>query len=307
MEGMGSTLGGRVTNKVASKVRGAAHATSYRLRQARYWPNLPQLSASHRAIVREIEDRGVATRALRELELASNDALFSVMHEVSRALDEATRDDLEYEVGFEHCTPLNPSDVASRFPEVYLWGLDEALLDLIETCVGLPIAYHGVIARRELVDGRGVGTRLWHKDADDVNIIRVSVYLNDVLDDDDGPFQYVPKKMTPPYREFRGAGAIRDELMARVVPESRWQKCLGPAGTVIFGAVAKVLHSGRVPKRPRKALSYYYTSTQPTQEELCRKFSFEKGLSSLRLEGPLSERQRSCLWKYAAYLPPIAG
>jgi hypothetical protein len=307
MDGIESVIDRQFAKKVASKIRGAAHATTYKLRQVQHRPNLPRLSDSNLEIVREIEDQGVATRALQDLDFRSNAQLSAVIDDVSRALDEASREDIEYDVGFEHCVPLNPSDIAARFPELFLWGLDETLLDLIETCIGLPIAYHGVIARKELVDGKGVGTRLWHKDADDVNVIRVTVYLNDVLDDDAGPFQYLPKPLTPSYREFRGVDAIRDDVMARVVPESRWKRCLGPKGTVLFGAVAQVLHCGRMPKRPRKAVSYYYTSTDPLKEELCRKFSFEKGLSSLRLERPLTERQRKSLWKYAAYLPPIAG
>lgn len=296
-----------LTGRVSKKVRTAARATAYKLRQAKHRPTLPSLASSSLAILREIEERGVATRRLGELGFSSDARLAAVLDDVADALDEVSHDGMEYEAGFEHCVPLNPSAIAERFPDLFLWGLDEEVLDLVEACVGLPIAYHGVIARKDLVDGKGVGTRLWHQDQDDVDVIRVSVYLNDVLDDDGGPFQYVPRHLTPSYRAFRGADAIDDAVMARVVPEHEWERCLGPKGTVIFGAVSRVLHAGRMPKRPRKAVSFYYTSTDPLREDLCRKFSFEKGLSSLRLAQPLTERQRSCLWKYAAYLPPEAG
>ena len=302
-----TTTDARLAMKVADKLRSAAQTTAYKLRQVQHRARLPRISASSLELVREIEAQGVATRALEELDFPSNAQLLSVLDEVAAALDEAKRDEIEYEEGFEHCTPLNPSDVAVRFPKLYLWGLDEALLDLVEVCIGTPIAYHGVIARMDLADGRRIGTRIWHRDQDDVKVIRVSIYLNDVFDREGGPFQYVPRHLTPPERALRGLGSILDEDMARVVPESRWTRCFGPKGTVIIGDVADILHCGHLPARPRKALSYYYTTAEPRKEELCRKFSFEKGVPSLRLDEPLTERQRNCLWKYAAYLPPNAG
>jgi hypothetical protein len=92
--------------------------------------------------------------------------------------------------------------------------------------------------------------------------------------------------------------------MRRVVPEDRWRRCFGPAGTVIFGAVAKIFHHGKIPRHPRKVCSYYYTSRHPKNEELCREYSFQSGMSELNVS--LSQRQRRCLWEYEELLPEQA-
>jgi hypothetical protein len=292
--------------KVRKRVRRAAVATRYGFTQLRHLGDRPKLTAVGRRVVDDLAAEGIAMVHVEDLGLASTAGLLRTIDRVNDELEEIARtpparNTIEYAMGFEHSVPINPSRIATQYPELFSWGLDDGLLDIVENCLGLPSAYHGVCVRRELVDGKFTGTRLWHMDSEDLNTIRVMIYLNDVLDDAGGPFEYVPKPLTPAYRRFVDDEDITDDRMNAVVPASEWKRCLGKRGTVIFGAVAKIFHHGKLPFNPRKMVSYYYTSRKPYDEALCRQFSFETGVPQLQL--PLSPRQYACMWKYAELLP----
>lgn len=294
----------KITSKAVTKVNDLLSSANYGLNQVKHLKNLPPLSPIGNKIVQEINQEGVSVVSLEQLGFLSNPALLKSMEMAVKDLDELSarkKCSLEYNSGFEHCIPINPRQIATRYPELFLWGLDESLLDIIENCIGLPIAYHGVIVRKEIVDGQQIGSRVWHTDHEDVNIIRVSIYLTDVLDDEAGPFEYIPRSSSPSYRDFKGVASITDEEMHKVVPSSQWKACKGAAGTVIFGAVSKVFHHGKTPLKERVAASFFYTSTSPTNEKLCREYSFQSGIPLIT--APLTERQRQCLWKYQDLLP----
>lgn len=293
-----------LTRRLAKRVREAASWTRHRADQLRHLARRPPLTAVGRHILAELRREGVATVPLEELRFASSPALLAAMPRACQQLDRMTHEParrLEYEEGFDHCIPINPSTIASELPELFMWGLDESLLDVVERYLGLEVAYHGVCVRKELLDGGLVGTRLWHRDNEDLQVIRVMIYLSDVLDDESGPFEYIPRHSSPTYRDFRGVEAITDAHMKRVVPEWRWRRAKGPRGTVIFGAVAEVFHHGKVPATARKMASFYYTSRHPTNPTLCRMFSFESGIP--HMYEPLTDRQRACLWSYQELLP----
>lgn len=298
----------RVAGRVRRELKEAVGLTNYRLKQRFHAPQLPELSPLGRHIVDEANQTGVSVVHLDDLSLRSNAALKKVMPRAVADLDAMAQDgshveQMDYAEGFAHCVPLNPKHVAKTYPELYLWGLDEGVLDIVENLIGLPVAYHGVVTRKELVDGEFTGSRRWHRDMEDRNIIRISLYLTDVLDLDSGPFEYVPLALSPPDRKFKGfEGRIDSDVMRGIVPESQWRQCIGPAGTLIFGAVAQIYHHGRVPKRPRCAASFYYTSREPTEEVLCRENSFQTGMPYIDPTG-LTQRQRECLWHYSELLP----
>ncbi|MFQ4141356.1 hypothetical protein [Chlorogloeopsis sp. ULAP02] len=293
----------KILNKVERKLAQLTSSYIYRTKQITHARKLPVISEIGRCIVRELNREGVAVLHLRELPFSSNVSLLNAMEKAVKDLHEASPDSprlTEYRTGFEHCIPINPTRIAMYYPELFLWGLDEQLLDIIENCIGLPPAYHGVILRKEIVDEQQVGSRIWHQDQDDRNIIRVSIYLNDV-DEKGGAFEYIPRSLTPSIRTFKYGPNILDEHMEEVIPSSKWKTCTGPAGTVVFAAAAKIFHHGKMPSKERMAASFYYTSRNPSNEKLCREFSFQSGIPFIFQ--PLTKRQRECLWKYQELLP----
>lgn len=292
--------------KIENRITKARSGLSYRLEQMKYAAKRPALSETDRQIVQEINREGVAIRSIESIDLLSSQLFQQVSKSVVQELKNIPSikpEETEYKVGFRHCIPINPTKIAKKYPALYLWGLNERILDIVENCIGLPVAYHGVIARKEINDGQQIGTRLWHQDQDDRNIIRITIYLNDV-GINDGPFEYISKPLTPSIRAFKKTNyVISDEAMAKVVPPSKWKACTGPAGTIIFAAAAKVFHHGRVPSsgNERIAVSYHYTSRQPTQAELCKTFSFKTGIPCLTQR--FSARQLAALWEYRELLP----
>lgn len=102
-------------------------------------------------------------------------------------------------------------------------------------------------------------SQLWHRDRDDRYIVKVFVYLSDV-DESAGPFTYAPGthlkgsvRGEPRYVLDRPGGPkrSRDAEMAEVVPEDRWVKAVGPAGTIIFADTRGYHCGGRARGRDR--------------------------------------------------------
>ena len=91
--------------------------------------------------------------------------------------------------------PRLPNRRLMDFPEIYMWGLERRLLDLIENYVGLPIRYHGADLRREVADGKLNDVRQWHIDAEDRRMFKCILYLNDV-EEGGGPFMFLPRGVT---------------------------------------------------------------------------------------------------------------
>jgi hypothetical protein len=292
-------FGQRLSRKVG-RMRALA---DYRLRQVRHRDALPPIGSVGKRILHDLAFDGVSAVRLEDLNFAANAAFWKAAQaavEELRPMTLADASDIEYNSGFDHCVPLNPSRIASAYPALYTWGLDEGLLDIVENHIGTPIAYHGVIVRKEILDGDQVGTRGWHMDGEDHDITRVSVYLTDVNEPDAGAFEYIPASISPSHRQL-GAGFINDDRMREVVPQWQWKACTGAAGTVLFTSVAHIFHRGRIPNTERVAASFYYTSRHPTNPDLCREYSFAPGMPSLNVT--LTPRQLDCLWEYRALLP----
>ena len=151
-------------------------------------------------------------------------------------------------------TDLAPGDLLARLPALYLFGLSTTLLAIAEQYLRLPVAYHGAVLRRSLVDGNQVGPRLWHRDGEDRHVLRSVVYLNDV-DEDGGPFEYVPRGVagaTP--RVVAQGGQRSDDEMAALVPREFWRRCVGPAGTVVLADSAQVFHHESLQRRTERAV-----------------------------------------------------
>lgn len=296
-----SSLTGKARNKINRIMRTIFSLFRYRLRQVLYAlnssSNVPVVGYK---ILNSINHEGVAIFDLDDLGIPSTPFFLEA---VDKALEDADAfsDSLsiEYNTGFDNFSPINPTYIARKYPAIYLWGLDEKLIDIIEHCMGLPIAYHGVTIRKDFVNSQQTGPRAWHKDCEDINTIRIMIYLNDVLDNNGGPFEYIPKSLSPSYKHFKwlslqGEDEILDKHMKRVVNPSEWKTCIGPKNTAIVFSGAKFFHHGKVPLSERITATYCYTSREPQNKEICLINSFHKGLSLIKY--PLTERQKMCIY-----------
>ncbi|GAX44643.1 hypothetical protein NIES4075_56620 [Tolypothrix sp. NIES-4075] len=252
--------------------------------------NLPVLSTSDRALVETIKRDGVVITSLSALGIPSNPRFFQVakklMSEISKSISGQKN---EFVV---HAT----SQQLMEHPEIFLWGLEQRLLNIVENYLGLPVAYQGVFFRRDIANEVAIKSRLWHIDMEDRKVLKIIVYLNDI-NDDGGPFQYIPQSLTSTVArslKYR-SGYITDETMQQALSPSNWKSCTGLAGTVIFAATGSIFHRGKTPVADdRFAVFFDYTSRQPKQTFYSTLSLNQENLLSLVKN--LSKAQKDCVF-----------
>ena len=118
-------------------------------------------------------------------------------------------------------------------PEIFLWGLEERLLNIVENYIGLPVLYHGADFRREIADGQAIGPRQWHLDVEDYRMVKIILYLNEV-GLNGGPFEYISRYSTSSLCQTLkySSGFVPDEVIKTVIPTSNWKSCTGRSGTL---------------------------------------------------------------------------
>jgi hypothetical protein len=166
-------------------------------------------------------------------------------------------------------TDLSLEALLARLPEFYLLGLNARLLSVAEQYLRVPVAYHGAVLRRSFADAHAAGPRLWHRDIEDLHVLRTVVYLSDV-EEEHGPFEYIPRHNRPVRRALRRGAPLRtDEEMRAVVPAAQWRRVTGPAGTVVIADSARTFHhQSRQRGGQRTVLMLGHASRRPSGRPL---------------------------------------
>lgn len=284
-------------NQIKNKVHRRLSGLKYKARLAKHSVSIPSLSSSDRKIVDALGNEGVCVTSLDALALPHTPLMLEAVESLLPNRETVKGSELEgrYFALDTYTVHANYTQMARDYPEIYLWGLQDRMLNIIENYIGLPVALLGADVRQDIAKGKDIGSRRWHKDGEDRRVVRVIIYLNDVSTDGVA-FEYIPKYLTPPNLT---RGILLDEEMEKIVPQSNWKQCLGPAGTVVFAATSSILHHGKVfveSGTDRMALFYAYTSRKPTQPDICKPHFSKEGMSFL--EGKLSQRQRECIFWY---------
>lgn len=236
----------------------------YGVRRMRSRPALPPLPARDRPIVEALEYSGAYVTSLEELGIDGSDAILMAGDQITWALAERP-------VAEGRFTVSGTREDIDRHSALIRWGLDERLLGIVSNYIGMPIAYRGLTVRRDIVGGPENETRMWHRDNEDNRIVKIIVYLNG-LDENDGPFEYLPRFRTPPSWRvpFIDSSRVTEQEMLKLVPRTEWRACTGPRGTVVIVDTCRVFHRGRVASREdRRTLFYCYNSQQPLNPQWC--------------------------------------
>lgn len=269
---------------------------NYKVQKAVHQRTLPALSVSERAIVRGLEHEGVYVTSLDALGIPGSDRLLkaarTAMQTISPTL--SPDPDNEWYVG-NYANQLGTIDMASRYPDIYLWGIQQRLVTIIGHYIQQPVAYLATNLRRDIANGKQVGTRIWHRDSEDWRMLKVIIYLNDT-DDEGGPFEYIPKSLTPADGAFDHAGPLMDSTMQQIIPQSLWKSCTGAAGTVIFVDTAAVFHHGKVPQTERYSLFFTYTSKRPLWLEPYQQF-FNTENAQILTQHLTRQQKQHILWR----------
>ncbi|QIR38431.1 phytanoyl-CoA dioxygenase [Tolypothrix sp. PCC 7910] len=235
--------------------------------------NLPSLAECDRAILKALKKDGVYATTLSDLGLNSTSKLLQAAYHQLSQMEKANNDELD-----ERWPQIY---TVTDIPAISAWATEKRLLNIIENYIGLPVKFHGVHLRKDFPSDHQFGTLLWHSDAEDRRIIKIFLSLKDV-DEKTGPFEYIPRSLTSLFRwqyywlyyklwqsSYMG---IDDEIVKKVIPQSAWKSCKGPAGTVIFADTKNVLHHGTVRTEERVTLFFCYTANPPERPELCTQY-----------------------------------
>jgi hypothetical protein len=250
-------------------VVGAKHALRQKIEDVAYW----RRRRSHRFWRAALAGHDLTiVEALRRSggHVTSLDALgIPGTAEMMAAADEVFRSIADRPAGKGGFIASAPQAEIDHHPALIRWGLSERLLDIVDCYISMPVDYRGLTARRDIKGGDALETRLWHRDFEDLKIVKAIVYVNDV-DQGGGAYEFIPRPQLPIWRVAPLGGRIDETAMRRVVPQSAWRTCGGPRGTVVFSDTCSVYHRGTIAhSEDRKALFFCYNSRTPRSPEHC--------------------------------------
>ena len=150
-------------------------------------------------------------------------------------------------------------------------ALDVKLLEIVASYLGLWPCLHSVAGWLNYpTDTPAETSQLWHRDPEDLKIIKVFIYLQDV-GEEQGPFTYVPK--TQPFGSLAPRALtvqskrVDDARMQKYFAPERWRVCTGPAGTMILADTVGFHRGGKPSKGTRLLVTFTYTSEIPFVEQ----------------------------------------
>lgn len=276
---------------------------SHRLQSLAYLGAWSGTGVQEARVIADLEHEGVHVTSIEEL--LGDDAggqirdTFGVAAELTREASQSASGTWTQRAS---STDLRPDVLLTRIPALYLLGLNSRLLSLAHHYLRLPVAYHGAVVRYSKIDGGGVGTRLWHQDAEDFHVFRVLVYMNDVSPGG-GPFEYIPRHCGPRYKDFpSNTYVLTNEQMCRIVPPERWKRVYGPAGTVVIADTAQVFHHEALQTdRERMVTMIGYSSRRPRALQLAMThFPTESLAGMLKAVVPPAQHAHVFNWRRAS-------
>lgn len=156
-------------------------------------------------------------------------------------------------------------------PEFFVkFFLSDEVLDIVNLCYGMfsrlnyVDTWHNVTAAD---DDPLYDTEIWHRDHEDMKIIKVFVYLSNV-DETAGPFSYIKRThqqgktghinpVNPPLGVLFNERQIADFTLPE---QSNLLVCTGKPGTIIFSDTTGIHKGGRATGTARTVLVAFYTS-----------------------------------------------
>ena len=252
--------------------------------------NLPPLSPEDIDLVNLVKKEGVVITTLDKLGITSTPDLVQsaqiIMPKISQNILSHSNEITIY---------ASPQQIM-EYPKIFLWGLEQRLLNIVENFLGLPVAYQGVYLRRDIANQLEAGSRLWHIDKEDRKILKVIIYLNDVSEDD-GPFEYISKSLTSKIAQSLKytSGYIPDKIMQKFVSSEFYKSCTGISSTVIIADTASIFHRGKPPITSNRFTIFFDYITRRYKQVLYGTSTLSKK-DLLVLSQHLSETQKKCIF-----------
>lgn len=147
-------------------------------------------------------------------------------------------------------------------------ALDQRLLEIVASYFGLWPTLHAVASWLNYpTDEPPAVSQLWHRDPEDLQIVKVFIYLSDV-GEESGPFSYIPRTHSfgaevERARQCEASKRLSNEEMGRVFGPSTWKVCTGSADTMIVADTIGYHRGGKPTSGVRILVTFTYTSATP--------------------------------------------
>ena len=149
--------------------------------------------------------------------------------------------------------------------ELLKLALDPKLLEIVSGYLGLWPCLHSIGAWLNYpTDEPASLSQLWHRDPEDLKLVKVFIYLSDV-GAESGPFTYIPD--THPFgraalvaKKYEKKKRLPDDQMQRLFRPESWRVCTGPAHTMILADTIGYHRGGKPSAGRRMLITFTYTS-----------------------------------------------
>jgi hypothetical protein len=128
---------------------------------------------------------------------------------------------------------------------------DYILPDIEKNIFGCPIYVDQVVLYRSIYAKAPKGSKKWHYDNHPQTVFKVLIYLNDVLDETDGPMEYIPNELHMPTRIGPFTNWTRAPNDSRIDEDIDHSKVISIFGKTGHGFLFSplVTHRGRIPAK----------------------------------------------------------
>lgn len=230
--------------------------------------NPPRLNDVQQRILQDLQSDGIATTTLDELFPGQNVLKIFQDYAEKREKDGSINHKKKFLVDYwDECVEL---DINNPFLK---YALNPTILDVANSYMGMWCSLLYFTLQKTIpVKGDLTNSQNWHRDPQELKVVKVFTYLNDI-DENSGPFTYVKKsaptfdhpyaKLFPqqlPYGSYPG-----NEKVESTINKEDVRPMTGKAGTVIF-CDTNGLHYGGVAKTSPRIMSTFGYSAHTYRE-----------------------------------------
>jgi hypothetical protein len=125
------------------------------------------------------------------------------------------------------------------------YALQPAVINVVAAALGeIPWLDYVLLSYSRFAGDDLQSSQLWHRDHDDVRVIKLFSYLTDVEEDGDGPFTFLPRQATDKFGRPVMGSHFPDSQVFEKVPRSDVKVMKAPRLTSFMVDTAKCLHMG---------------------------------------------------------------
>ncbi len=125
------------------------------------------------------------------------------------------------------------------------YALQPAVINIVSSALGeIPWLDYVLLSYSRHTGEDLASSQLWHRDHDDVRVIKLFSYLTDVSEDGDGPFTFLPRQSTEKFGYPLMGSHFPDDKVFQKVPRSDIKVMKAPRLTSFMVDTAKCLHMG---------------------------------------------------------------